>query len=259
MLPQLGCTLWWLLFFNSWNEVTSLNHQIRLLYVLDKAGQKVISWPRDGDHRFSRQLSVVLLIFWWAPCASELISPVIADLHQWILHWIWYNIKQTLMCCTNIVQPFKFSINDLVCVNRSVIWWKKLQTRWLQWQKPEECSWWVLFFNLVCWFFVEYFRFLLGRFDSFVCFTGKVGQFYVSAINEHWLLYVRGVAKLRLFEPLYAALRAFRKITYLFFFISIAKCRNTVKSYCRTVLLLQVVPKRIMMSQKHRLQINSCF
>jgi len=34
------------------------------------------------------------------------------------------------------------------------------------------------------------------------------------------------------------------------FFISITKRRNIVKCYCRTVLLLQVVPKRIMMSQK---------
>ena len=42
-------------------------------------------------------------------------------------------------------------------------------------------------------------------------------------------------------------------------FISIAKCRNIAKCYCRTVLLLQVVTKRIMMSQKRRFQINSCF
>jgi len=36
---------------------------------------------------------------------------------------------------------------------------------------------------------------------------------------------------MRLFEPLHAALWAFRKIIYLFF-ISIAKCRNIAKWYC---------------------------
>jgi len=43
--------------------------------------------------------------------------------------------------------------------------------------------------------------------------------------------------------------KLFEKL-YICFFISIAKCRNIVKCYCRTVLLLQIVPKRIMMSQK---------
>jgi len=67
---------------------------------------------------------------------------------------------------------------------------------------------------------------------------------------------ITGVTKLRLFEePLHAALWAFRKLYICFlFFISIAKCRNIVKCYCRTVLLLQVVPNRIMMSQKKGLK-----
>ena len=74
-------------------------------------------------------------------------------------------------------------------------------------------------------------------------------------------------AAYRLFEPLHAALRALRKIISLFivfyFYCKVQKYCKVVlwwlACHCRTVLLLQVVQNRIMMSHKRRLQINSCF
>jgi len=63
-------------------------------------------------------------------------------------------------------------------------------------------------------------------------------------------------------EP-HAALWAFRKFIFIFFYFycKVQKCYKMElwQLAWRTVLLLQVVPKRIMMSQKRRLQINSCF
>jgi len=59
---------------------------------------------------------------------------------------------------------------------------------------------------------------------------------FIQILNQSCLCrydkaYMAGVAKQRLFEPLHAALWAFRKLIYLFF-IYVAKCRNIVKWYC---------------------------
>ena len=102
-----------------------------------------------------------------------------------------------------------------------------------------------------------------------ICSTIKIKNRIHSFRPRLWKWYTgAGVAKLQLerrrqfFEALHAALCAFRKIVYLFFFFSVANCRNIVKCYCGSCRAVQYcVCKSIqkeLMSQ-NILQINPCF